>query len=91
MTAATWVVTVNRPPSGEVLPPDGPSAVIAPNGSVVIETTDPLAIVELDAEAVSQARRDYPGYLKFFPDVYQRAWAAVAAEASGTADGHNRN
>ena len=91
VTAATWVVTVNRPPSGEVLPPDGPSAVIAPNGSVVIETTDPLAIVELDAEAVSQARRDYPGYLKFFPDVYQRAWAAVAAEASGTADGHNRN
>lgn len=81
VTAATWLVTVNRPPAGEATPPDGPSAVIAPDGTVVTETTESVAIVELDGEAVSRARADYPGYLDFEPEVHRKGWAAVAARS----------
>ncbi len=86
VTAATWLVTVNRPPAGEAMPPDGPSAVIAPDGTVVTETTAAVAIVELDGEAVSRARADYPGYLDYEPEVHRKGWAALAARSS---DGTN--
>lgn len=78
VTSASWVVTVNRPPTGTDSPIGGPSAVIAPDGEVHCETTDAMAVVELDGAAVARARADYPGYLEFHPAVHQRGWAEVA-------------
>jgi predicted amidohydrolase len=79
VTAACWVVTVNRPSTGAGSPVGGPSAVIAPGGEVVCETTNAVAVVELDGESVAAARTGYPGYLEFRPEVYRKGWADVVA------------
>ncbi|MCU0304491.1 MAG: carbon-nitrogen hydrolase family protein [Thermoanaerobaculales bacterium] len=78
VTSALWVVTVNRPPESVPSPIGGASAVIAPDGEVLVETTDPLAVVELDGAAVARARAGYPGYLGFRPAVHARGWTALA-------------
>jgi N-carbamoylputrescine amidase len=83
VTSAAWVVTVNRPANVETTPVGGPSAVIAPDGTVVAENTEPMTVVRLDRESVERARNDYPGYLDFHPEVYERAWRTVAARSSG--------
>lgn len=77
VTSAAWLVTVNRPPTGENSPIGGPSAVIAPDGEVVCETTDPVAVVALDGGAAAAARRSYPGYLDFKPEVHQEGWGRL--------------
>ena len=87
VTSAAWLVTVNRPPAGEPLPPDGPSAVIAPDGRVVAETTDHMAVVQLDGAAVVRARSDYPGYLDFQPEVHRKGWATVSSRSPDSTTG----
>jgi predicted amidohydrolase len=91
ITSAVWVVTVNRPPVGKISPIGGPSAVIAPNGELVCETTDAIAVVRLDGDAVAQARRAYPGYLDFHPAVYAKAWNSIAARPPRSPEGHDQN
>jgi predicted amidohydrolase len=86
VTAAAYVVTVNRPPFGESSPIGGPSAVFDPGGEVVIETTDPMAVVRLDTEAPIRAREAYPGYLAFHPGVHEKGWKAVPGQASAVRD-----
>lgn len=82
VTSAAWLVTVNRPadPAGPI---GGPSAVIAPDGRVVAESEDGLAIVRLDGRSVTRARTDYPGYLDFHPALYRDAWDELVPSSDG--------
>ena len=91
VTAAAYVVTVNRPPVGESSPIGGPTAVFDPDGEVVIETTDPVAVVRLDSEAPIRAREAYPGYLAFHPGVHEKGWKGVAGQASAVRDHSSEN
>ena len=79
MTSACYVMSVNRPdPEAGVLL-GGPSVAVDPSGEVIIETTDPISLVTLDAEAVRRARVAYPGYLPVRASLYAEAWQAAAA------------
>ena len=51
--------------------------VVDPFGEVILETTDPLAMVSLRRETVRAARVEYPGYLRTYPDLYARGWGQV--------------
>jgi predicted amidohydrolase len=79
LTSACYVLSVNRPdPEASVLI-GGPSIAVDPGGNVVVETTDPVALVTLDAAAVTKARAAYPGYLPIRARLYADAWGEVAA------------
>lgn len=75
-----WVVSTNRPGPVEGVDMGGPSLAIAPDGTVVAETTEPVHVVRLDLGAVAAARKEYPGYLDRFPGLYAEGWRRVAAE-----------
>jgi N-carbamoylputrescine amidase len=78
VTSAAYVISVNRPrPEGGV-PIGGASIAVAPDGAVLAETTDPLAIVSLDRSVVQRARLDYPGYLPVRASLYAAGWARAA-------------
>jgi predicted amidohydrolase len=78
LTGCLYVLSVNRPhPEGGVLI-GGPSLAFDPNGELLVETTDPLALVTLDARTVSDARRAYPGYLPIRARLYADAWTQIA-------------
>jgi len=78
VTSCAYVVSVNRPGarSGGII--GGPSMVSDPSGEVLLETTDPLAVVTLEKAALERARSQYPGYLDVRAEVYERAWRDVA-------------
>ena len=78
VTSCAYVVSVNRPGtrSGGII--GGPSMVADPSGEVLLETTEPVAIVTLERAALEHARRQYPGYLEVRADVYERAWRDAA-------------
>lgn len=78
VTSGAWVVTANRPAEGDPSLIGGPSAVIAPDGSVVRESSDAILTATIDAAAVVRARRSYPGYLEYHPEVHARGWSALA-------------
>lgn len=77
LTSSAWILSVNRPSPEAGVPIGGPSIAVAPDGTVVLETEDDVAVVTVDRAAVLTARRDYPGYLEVPADLYARAWAAV--------------
>ena len=78
MTSCCYVLSVNRPhPEAGVLI-GGPSVAFDPNGAILLETTDPLALVTLDASVVAEARQGYPGHLPVRARMYADAWAEVA-------------
>jgi predicted amidohydrolase len=78
MTGCLYVLSVNRPhPEGGVLI-GGPSVAFDPEGHLLVETTDRLALVTLDAKTVTDARRAYPGYLPIRARLYAEAWTEVA-------------
>lgn len=77
LTSGLYVLSVNRPAPELGVLIAGPSIVVAPNGQVLLETTDPVATVELRRDAVEKARIDYPGYLSVRADLYADAWARV--------------
>ena len=74
VTSCAYVISVNRPGtrSGGVI--GGPSIAIGPSGDVLLETTEPVAVVTLERAALETAREEYPGYLDVRPDVYEDAW-----------------
>ena len=78
VTSCATVVSVNRPGarSGGII--GGPSMVAGPSGEVLLETTDPVAVVTLDKAALEHARSQYPGYLDVRAEVYERAWRDAA-------------
>jgi predicted amidohydrolase len=90
MTACAYVLSVTRPRPEHGVPLGGPSFVAAPDGTVLLETNDSLALVTLERSAVHAARRGYPGYLTVRPELYARAWEqtarAMAIEAAAADD-----
>lgn len=80
VTSGTYVISANRPPPDGAALVGGPSIAIDPSGEVILETTEPLAMVALDREKVRAARKEYPGYLKAYPEVYARGWKSVREE-----------
>ena len=79
LTSCAYVLSVNRPEPEEGVLIGGPSIAVDPNGQVLVETTDALAVVTLDRAVVAQARVDYPGYLPIRAQLYAKAWAELAA------------
>jgi predicted amidohydrolase len=78
LTSCCYVLSVNRPyPENDVLL-GGPSVAVDPSGAVILETTDRLALVTVDAAVVAEARRAYPGYLPVRAAVYAEAWDEIA-------------
>jgi len=78
LTGCIYVLSVNRPdPEAGVLI-GGPSVAIDPTGHALLETTDRMALVTLGATTVTDARRNYPGYLPVRARLYADAWAEVA-------------
>lgn len=75
--SCVYIVSTNRPRPEHGAPIGGPSVVISPTGEVLVETTDPLVVVELDREVVSEAAREYPGYLARFPRLYAESWGRL--------------
>jgi len=78
VTGCVYVLSVNRPYPEDGVLIGGPSVAFDPNGEQLVETTDTLALVTLDANVVTDARRAYPGYLPVRARLYADAWADVA-------------
>ena len=78
LTSCCYVLSVNRPhPEGGVLI-GGPTVAFDPHGAILLESTDALALVTLDASVVAAARRGYPGHLPVRARLYADAWAEIA-------------
>jgi predicted amidohydrolase len=75
LTASVWILSVNRPRPEGGTPLGGPSCVVAPDGTVVLETSERIAIAQVDPAACTRARAEYPGYLPLRTDLYARALA----------------
>ena len=92
LTGACYMLSVNRPAPEDGVLIGGPSIAVAPDGEVLLETTDPVGIVTIDRRRVAEARRAYPGYLAIPSDLYARAWASIPPRPAhgpiaGTASG----
>lgn len=77
VTSGCYVVSSNRPaptPGGLI---GGPSIAISPTSEVLLETTDRMSLVTLRREVVEEAKVQYPGYLKNYPELYARAWREI--------------
>ena len=79
MTCATWVASVGRPGPEQGVPLGGLSLVVDPQGEVVLETEETLAIFSLDLNAADAARQDYPGYLERPADIYANGWTVASS------------
>lgn len=78
MTSCVYVLSVNRPHPEEGVLLGGPSVAFDPNGTLLVETTDRIALVTIEADTVLQARRRYPGYLPVRAQLYADAWSEIA-------------
>jgi len=78
MTSGSYVLSVTRPDPEEGVLIGGPSIAVDPNGTVLVETTDQVAIVTLESRVVSTARSAYPGYLPVRAQLYADAWREIA-------------
>ena len=78
LTSTVYVLSVNRPHPEDGVLIGGPSVAFDPNGELLVETTDTVALVTLDAKVVTDARRDYPGYLPIRARLYADAWDELA-------------
>lgn len=79
LTSCCYVLSVNRPDPEEGVLIGGPSICFDPNGDLLVETTDTVALVTVDAKVVTDARRAYPGYLPIRARLYADAWEKIAA------------
>ncbi|MDX1495121.1 MAG: carbon-nitrogen hydrolase family protein [Longimicrobiales bacterium] len=75
--SGAYVLSANRPRPEGGASIGGPSLAIDPSGDVIAETTEPVRVVTLRRSVVRKAARDYPGYLKRFPEVYARGWRDI--------------
>jgi predicted amidohydrolase len=78
LTSTVYVLSVNRPSPEDGVPMGGPSVAFDPRGDLLVETTDTIALVTLDATLVTDARRGYPGYLPIRARLYADAWDEIA-------------
>jgi predicted amidohydrolase len=79
LTSCCYVLSVNRPDPEPGALIGGPSIAVDPAANVMVETTDTLALVTLDAAAITAAKVKYPGYLPVRARLYADAWADIAA------------
>lgn len=78
LTSCAYILSVNRPDPEDGVLIGGPSVAYDPNGELLVETTDTLALVTVAADVVRQARIAYPGYLPVRARLYADAWAEIA-------------
>jgi predicted amidohydrolase len=78
MTSCSYVLSVTRPDPESGVLIGGPSVAVDPSGTVLLETTDRIAIVTLESSVVSAARVAYPGYLPTRARLYADAWGEIA-------------
>ena len=78
LTSCAYVLSVNRPAPEDGVLIGGPSIAVDPAGNAVLETTDTMSLVTLDAAVIRKARADYPGYLPVRAALYADAWREVA-------------
>jgi N-carbamoylputrescine amidase len=79
VTSCTYVLSVNRPDAEDGVLLGGPSVAIAPDGNMLVETSDPLATETLTEATVRRERENYPGYMPVRASLYAEAWTRVAA------------
>ncbi len=48
-----------------------------PPGDVLVESTEPIALVTIDRNIIEQARQRYPGYLTTRAELYAEGWKSV--------------
>ena len=77
LTSCLYVLSVNRPAPEEGVLIGGPSVVVDPSGNVMLETTDTIGLITLDAAVVRQARAEYPGYLPVRAGLYADGWREI--------------
>jgi N-carbamoylputrescine amidase len=82
LTSCTYVLSVNRPELEMGVPFGGPSIAIDPAGRVVLESTEPVAVVRIERHVVEQAHRDYPGELAIRSRLYAEGWSVVSGKAA---------
>ena len=78
LTNACYVLSVNRPAPEQGVLIGGPSIAVDPGANVILETTDTLGMVTLDAETIRKAKVAYPGYLPTRAALYADAWDEIA-------------
>lgn len=78
LTSAVYVLSVNRPAPEQDVLIGGPSIVVAPDGAVICETTETIALATIERKKVDAARIAYPGYLPVRADVYAAGWSTIA-------------
>lgn len=79
LTSCCYVLSVTRPDPEQGALIGGPSIAVDPSANVMLETTDSLALVTLDAAAVRTAKEKYPGYLPVRARLYADAWSDIAS------------
>jgi predicted amidohydrolase len=79
LTSGAYVLSANRPRPEGAVSIGGPSLAVGPDGAVLVETVEPMTVVELDAAALGRARREYPGYLAVRAAIYARGWSDAPA------------
>jgi predicted amidohydrolase len=77
LTSCTYVISVPRPQPEFGVPLGGPSFAVAPTGDVLVESTQPIALVTIERQVIEQARRRYPGYLPTRAELYAEGWKSV--------------
>ena len=78
--ADSYLLSVNRPGPEFDVDIGGPSLAVAPDGEVLYEGTDPVAVVELEASRAGRAVEEYPGYLARPADLYARGWTSLGGD-----------
>ena len=77
-TSCAYILSVNRPHPEDGVLIGGPTVAYDPNGELLVETTDQVALVTIDAAVIQRAKVDYPGYLPVRARLYAEAWAEIA-------------
>jgi predicted amidohydrolase len=78
LTSCSYVLSVNRPDPEHGVLIGGPSIAVDPNGNVLVETNDQIAMVTVESRVVSEARKAYPGYLPVRARLYADTWGEIA-------------
>ena len=78
LTSSSWIASVNRPaPECGVLL-GGPSWLAAPDGKMLIESTEEFSTAMVDFHSISEYQnRQYPGYLDLRTDIYANGWSSL--------------
>jgi len=79
ITSRCYLLSVNRPEPEGGVEMGGPSIAVAPRGEVLIETEQPVSVVEIQPTALAHAAVAYPGYLPVRASMYAEGWSRVAA------------